>query len=143
LEHKNRSEDFRIVIAEWFLQELPFTFVREGRLIENLVFLELCRRSDFFTQFGVNYWKEYEKAEGREVDFVITDRNEISELINVSYASSREDIPVRELKGLLKASEELKCTKLRIFTWEYYENEDIEFTPLWYWLLESGIFSKK
>lgn len=109
-----------------------------GRLIENLVFLELCRRSDCFAQFRVNYWKEYGKAEGREVDFVVVEGNRITQLINVTYASSRKDIPEREIQGLLKASEELKCKRMRVITWDYYERGEIEFTPLWYWLLESG-----
>ena len=106
-----------------------------GRLIENLVFIELCRRSEYFTKFQVYYWKEYGKAEGREVDFVIMVGNKVSELINVTFASSRESVPKREISGLLKASEELKCKKMTILTWDYLESGDISFIPLWYWLL--------
>ncbi len=106
-----------------------------GRLIENLVFMELCRRSEYFTKFQVYYWKEYGKAEGKEVDFVIMVGNKVSELINVTFASSREGVPEREISGLLKASKELKCKKMTIFTWDYLESGDIAFTPLWYWLL--------
>ncbi|MHB8361749.1 MAG: ATP-binding protein, partial [Thermoplasmataceae archaeon] len=106
-----------------------------GRLIENLVFMELCRRSEYFTKFQVYYWKEYGKTEGREVDFVVMESNKIIELINVTFASSREDIPKREISGLLIASKELKSSKMRIITWDYQENDEITFTPLWYWLL--------
>ncbi|MHB1709641.1 MAG: ATP-binding protein [Thermoplasmataceae archaeon] len=106
-----------------------------GRLIENIVFIELARRSEYFTRFRVFYWKEYGKSEGKEVDFVIMEGNSVIELINVTFASSREGIPEREISGLLKAAEELKCKKLRIITWDYFEKGDIEYTPLWYWLL--------
>lgn len=109
-----------------------------GRSIENVVFLELCRRSEYFTRFQVYYWKEYGKAEGRDVDFVIVEGNAVVELINVTFASSREDIQEREITGLLKAAEDLNCRKMKIITWDYLEDGDIAFTPLWYWLLTPG-----
>ena len=107
-----------------------------GRLIENVVFLELYRRSGQSAKFMIRYWREYGKAEGKEVDFVIMDGNKVTELINVTYASSREDVPDREILGMIKASEELKCKKMSIITWDYLQKGDIEFIPLWYWLLE-------
>ena len=107
-----------------------------GRLIENVVFLELYRRSSQSAKFMIRYWKEYGKAEGKEVDFVIMDGNKVTELINVTYASSREDVPDREILGMIKASEELKCKKMSIITWDYLKKGDIEFILLWYWLLE-------
>lgn len=106
-----------------------------GRLIENIVFIELCRRSEYFAKFQVYYWKEYGKAEGREVDFVIMDGNTVIELINVTFASSREGIPEREISGLLMAAKELKSIRKTIITWDYLESGEISFTPLWYWLL--------
>lgn len=106
-----------------------------GRLIENIVFIELCRRSEYFAKFQVYYWKEYGKAEGREVDFVIMDGNTVIELINVTFASSREGVPEREISGLLMAAKELKSIRKTIITWDYLESGEISFTPLWYWLL--------
>ncbi|EQD62355.1 hypothetical protein B1B_07293, partial [mine drainage metagenome] len=56
--------------------------------------------------------------------------NSVIELINVTFASSRESVPEREISGLLKAAEELKCKRLRIITWDHFEKGDIEYTPL-------------
>lgn len=109
-----------------------------GHIMENVVFLELFRRSDALSGFSVNYWKEYGKSEGREVDFVISDGSRVKELINVTYASSREDIRERETEGIIEAGRELKCSNLKIITWDYYERGDIEFMPLWYWLLSGA-----
>ena len=68
---------------------------------------------------------EYGKAEGKEVDFVIMEENKVTELINVAYASSREDVPDREILGMTKASNELKCKKMSIITWDYFQKGDI------------------
>jgi predicted AAA+ superfamily ATPase len=43
-------------------------------------------------------------------------------------------------KSLIKASKELKCDNLLIITWDYeakeiYKKMEIDFMPLWKWLL--------
>jgi predicted AAA+ superfamily ATPase len=58
----------------------------------------------------------------------------------VSYASNKDEIERREIKGLQRASELLKCENLLIITWDYedevrIENKKIVFKPLWKWLL--------
>jgi predicted AAA+ superfamily ATPase len=65
----------------------------------------------------------------------------IKQLIQVTYASSKDEIEKREIKSLLKASELLKCKNLLVITWDYedelkIENKKIAFIPLWKWLLE-------
>lgn len=112
-----------------------------SRLMENTVFMEILRRSEIFNKFQVFYWKEYGKAEGREVDFVLKEGTKIRELIQVTYASTREDVREREVNSLIKASKELKAKKLVVITWDYEGTEEInnrriEFVPLWKWLLE-------
>jgi predicted AAA+ superfamily ATPase len=107
-----------------------------GRGMENLVFIELCRRSELLTRFSVYYWREYGKSEGREVDFVIVKGGRVLELINVSYIRSREDVMEKETVGLEMASRELKCNHKTIITWDYGENGNIRYIPLWKWLLE-------
>ena len=87
-----------------------------GRGMENQVFIELCRKSELFTRFSIFYWREYGKSEGREVDFVIVRGGTASELINVSYARSREEVKEREIIGLEMASKELKCNNKTIIT---------------------------
>ncbi|MFH8038593.1 MAG: ATP-binding protein [Candidatus Aenigmatarchaeota archaeon] len=106
-----------------------------GKLMENLVFLELKRKglkenfSIFYGQFNNN-----------EVDFLIKNGLEIKQLIQVTYASSKDEIEKREIKALLKASELLKCENLLIITWDYEDelkvnNKKIKCIPLWKWLL--------
>ena len=103
--------------------------------MENTVFLDLEKKSESMNLFNIYYWKQYGKSEGLEVDFVIY-KNSVKFLINITYASSYDEINKRELKSIIKASEELKCNRNIIITWDYYENKDnIEFIPLWYWLI--------
>ena len=64
-------------------------------------------------------------------------------MINVTFASSREDVSDREIDGLIEAVEELKCSKIRVITWDYFEEGKISFTPLWYWLLTDGYFQAR
>ena len=113
-----------------------------GRMIENIVFMELFRRMSKSGKFRINYWKEYGKSEGMEVDFVISSGMEINELINITYAGSEGEIRERERKSLIKASRELGCSKLTIITWDYWNEGEINYVPLWYWLLSDNDFNK-
>ena len=110
-----------------------------GKLMENLVAIELRRRSHKEDQRETYYWKDYSQ---NEVDFVIKKNNTITQLIQVNYATSKEDIKERERTALIKASSALKCRNLLVLTWDYEAKEktmalEIQFTPLWKWLLEN------
>jgi len=103
-----------------------------GRLMENLVAIELKRRGK-----EIYYWKDYQQ---REVDFVIKDGLKVKELIQVCYDIEDVSTKNRELKALIKAGKELKCKNLKVITWDYegreeFKNKRIEFIPLWRWLL--------
>ncbi|MEM2437671.1 MAG: DUF4143 domain-containing protein, partial [Thermoproteota archaeon] len=109
-----------------------------GRLMESLVAIELFKKS-FHEGFELFYWKDYQ---GREVDFIIKEGLNIRQLIQVTYASDRNDVEEREIKALVKASEDLKCNDLLIITWDYKGEEavgrkKIRFIPLYEWLLHS------
>jgi hypothetical protein len=111
----------------------------KGRFMENVVAVELIKKSKNDDEFEVFYWKDYR---GREVDFVIKKRRKISQLIQVTYASSREAVEVRELDSLILASKELKCNNLLILTWDYegsarVEGKKVIFMPLWRWVLNA------
>jgi predicted AAA+ superfamily ATPase len=107
-----------------------------GRSMENLVAIELQRKfkgpaSEIF------YFRDYQQ---NEVDFVIKEGLEIKQLIQVTYASSKDEIEKREIRALLKASELLKCKDLLIITWDYEDeikvnDKIIKCLPLWKWLL--------
>ncbi|MGB9895034.1 MAG: hypothetical protein ACPLN2_03935, partial [Thermoproteota archaeon] len=90
------------------------------------------------SNFEIFYWKDYQQ---NEVDFILKRGPDIKQLIQVTYASEKDEIEWRELKALLKASDELKCDNLLIVTWDYedeikIEGKNIKCTPLWRWLLE-------
>lgn len=108
-----------------------------GKLMENSVAIELQRKKAAH-EIEIYYWKDYQQ---NEVDFVIKRGTVIKQLIQVTHASSRDEIKERELKALLKASKELRCSNLLVISWDYEAEErikekKIKFVPLWEWLLE-------
>ena len=109
----------------------------KGKLIENIVFLELQRKTNSNPLLEVFYWKDYQE---REVDFIIKEGTQINQLIQVTYALTPEN-EKREIRSLLKASRELNCKNLLMITWDQEEdikegNKKIKVTQLWRWLIE-------
>jgi hypothetical protein len=108
-----------------------------GRLLENVVAIELLRKKTTNLMMELYYWKDYQQ---REVDFILKQGPEIQQLIQVTAASEPLTIDKREYTALLKASEELRCKNLLMITWDYEatetrEGKEIQFIPLWKWLL--------
>ncbi|MBU2639289.1 MAG: ATP-binding protein [Nanoarchaeota archaeon] len=104
---------------------ISFKFSKdEGRLVENLVFIELKMRNK-----EIYYWKN-----NNEVDFIIKNKDNSLEAINVSYT---DDLDEREVKGLLEFKKKFrKIKKLVIITKNMEKKENgIKFIPLWKWLL--------
>ena len=111
-----------------------------GRLIENTVAIELKRRQASDSSLDIYYWKNDLQE---EVDFVIKDGLKVKQLIQVCYNMDNPNTRLREIKAMLKASSELKCSDLLIITWDYEAEEEhkgkkITFIPLWKWLLSSS-----
>jgi len=113
------------------VRELGFHHSEDkGRLLENLVFIELRRRGK----------EVYYHSQKHECDFVIKEKNRIVEAIQISWSVYNPSTREREIEGLLEA---LTCYKLReglILT----DDEEDEFTikdftikviPTWKWLL--------
>jgi hypothetical protein len=84
-----------------------------GKLMENLVAVELHRRKSYYRGDDVFYWKDHQQ---REVDFVLIRGRKVSELIQVSYTSGKEGIKDREFNGILRAAVELGCGNMKIIT---------------------------
>jgi len=108
-----------------------------GKRMENTVFLELLRRTNKKPLMEIFYWKDYQQ---REVDFVVKEGLKVRQLIQVTYANAKDEIEEREIRGLIKASELLKCKDLLCITWDYealerIKGRKIRFLPLWKWLL--------
>ncbi len=60
-----------------------------GKLMENIVAIELLRRIGYKQNSDIYYWKDYEQ---HEVDFVVRINGKIEELIQVTYSSSLQEI---------------------------------------------------
>jgi hypothetical protein len=110
-----------------------------GKLMENLVAIELQRRKTKNHLLEVYYWKDHQH---REVDFVVKRGQKIEQLIQVCYNLEDFNTREREIKALLKASKELKCRNLLIITEdkegvEKVKGEPIKYIPLWKWLMEN------
>jgi hypothetical protein len=121
-----------------FVNFAGFKFSEDkGRLMENLVAVELQRRKSQNPLIDIFYWKD---EQGKEVDFVIREGIKIKQLIQVTYATEATTIKKREISGLIKAAEELECNDLLVITWEYDSvdligEKKIVYRPLWKWLL--------
>jgi len=97
----------------------------EGRLAENLVFLELKRRDE-----ELYYWK----SRG-EVDFVFSDDENLLTALNVSYTDMLAE---RETNSLLEFMEEFgtEVKELILLTEDTDKVEGgIRYVPLWKWML--------
>lgn len=68
-------------------------FEREdaGKLMENIVFLELVKKN-LVPNENIFYWRS---NRGDEIDFVIKKDAQIEELIQVTYASGKDEIERR------------------------------------------------
>jgi len=126
------------IIDNGFILAKSVQFSRNtGRLIENLVFTEILRKG-----YKLNKDVFYHKtSNGNEIDFVLRKGIKIEKLIQVCYDIENIQIKERELRGLIKGSEELNCNNLVVITWDYegeekFKGRKINFVPLWKWLLE-------
>ncbi len=113
-----------------------FTKKDVARDMENAVFLELLRRKNYQNPLMTLHY--YGGSGEGEVDFVVSERGRVTELIQVT--KSLEDAGEREISPLLKAARKLRCRNLVVVTWD--EDETIEkngfrvkVKPLWKFLL--------
>ena len=89
-----------------------------GRLLENMVFLELLKQGYDLKRHELFYYKS---RNDKEVDFVCRKGGSIEQLIQVSYDISSPKTKKRELDSLIECAEELKVKKLLIITWDQDE----------------------
>ncbi|MEK6893635.1 MAG: ATP-binding protein [Nanoarchaeota archaeon] len=100
----------------------------EGRLAENIVFINLRRKNS-----DVYYWKSTNE---KEVDFVIKKDNQSLTAINVTYT---DEISGREIFSLIEFKKNFNKTKELIVLTKSLEKKEkgISFIPLWKWLLDT------
>ncbi len=109
-----------------------------GKLAENIVFLELKRRAYFNPHQEIYYWKNLVQE---EVDFVVKEKASVKELIQVCWDMRDTRTKKRETKALLKAMEEFKLDEGTVITEdregkEAVDGKEIKMIPLYKWLLE-------
>jgi len=103
-----------------------------GKILENIVFIELRRRGK-----EVYYWKS---KKGKEVDFIEKKGNTLINAIQVSFNLVNEETRNREIQGALSAHRELGIKKVSVLTFDTEGDEsinglDITYIPVWKWLL--------
>lgn len=115
-----------------FASRIGFNFSEnKGRILENIVFLELLRRTKDVFYFSAK----------NECDFVIKEGLEIVEAIQVSYRINVSN-EQREYAGLQEAMQAYKLKKGLLLTYDTENTissvtNEITVTPVWKWLLKS------
>ncbi len=102
----------------------------KGRMLENTVFQQLRRKHK-----EIYYFKEK-----RECDFLIKEKDKITQAIQVCYILN-EDNQKREIEGLIEALKETKLDRGVILTLDQEDKIEeqgkiIEIKPMWKWLLK-------
>ena len=114
-----------------FITKAGFRFSDDkGKLLENLVFIELKRRCP----------EVYYHSGKKECDFIIKERTKITDAIQVCYMLNEEDRD-REINGLLEALEKFNLKTGMILTFDQEQKikqngATIIVKPVWKWLLE-------
>ncbi|HNX08109.1 MAG TPA: ATP-binding protein [Bacteroidales bacterium] len=108
-----------------------------GRLLENLVFVELLRR-DYKPELDLFY---YRTRNDREIDFLVRKGHQVEQLIQVCYGIDFPKVWKREIDALVEAAKELNCVDLLIITWEKEETIEIDkfkikLLPAYKWLIK-------
>ena len=121
---------------------IGFSFsANKGKIAENIVAITLRKKSKEDPAMELYYWQD---SSEREIDFVVKKGEQIEQLIQVCWNPEEKKTKEREIRALLKASEELGCESLLIITENKEGKEEVEwfgrkgsvhYIPLWKWLL--------
>ncbi|CEG11679.1 ATPase [groundwater metagenome] len=109
-----------------------------GKILENLVAIELRKKEVENVNTKIYYWHNQQHE---EVDFVIKNGLNAEQLIQVCWNINDYKTKEREIKALLKASDELKCDDLLIVNQdkegkETIKNKEVKYISLATWLLK-------
>lgn len=102
-----------------------------GKMLENMVFLELRRR----------YKEIFYFQKEKECDFVIKEKEKVTQAIQVCFDFNNEN-KEREISGLLVALKEFKLNKGLILTLKQDDEfkiggKTIKIVPIWKWILKN------
>jgi predicted AAA+ superfamily ATPase len=101
-----------------------------GRVLENIVFLELTRRKKELFYHCAN----------KECDFLVAEKGKILQAIQVTKSMASQKTRARELEGLLEAMDAHSFPQGLILTEDESDTvktggKAIRILPVWYWLL--------
>ena len=119
-------------IDNGLLNTVSFKFSKDiGKLLENLVFLELRRRNK----------KIFYNRDNYECDFIIQEKEKVVQAIQVTENLNSEN-EKREVWGVLEAMKKFKLKEGLIITLDEERNIEVEgkkihVLPIWKWLLIS------
>jgi len=135
--HLRESYPKKVYLCDTGLTKVFRVSEDRGKLMENVVFLELLRLKNQNPNVEVFYWRDYQQ---REVDFVVKEGLEVRQLMQVTYELTPEN-ERREVGNLLRAAKELKCDDLVVITWDQSEvverdGKRVRIVQLWKWLVE-------
>lgn len=128
-------------------QSLAKIYVIDNGLIENLIGDDKAKKFEnsvflSFLQKELEPNKNlfYHAFNGGEIDFIIKKQRKVSQLIQACFNLTDFNVRERELKSLVRGSQELNCNNLLLITWDEEKEEKIKgktikFVPLWKWLL--------
>lgn len=123
------------IIDNALVARIGFSFSPEsGRLLENLIFIELLRRNK----------EVYYHHKRVECDFVIRQEKSIVEAIQVCYHFNEPEMKKREINGLMEAMQTYNLSSGTIITTNEEGNMElkgktIRIIKAWRWLMEGGI----
>lgn len=118
-------------IDNGMLNTISFKFSKDtGKLLENLIFLELRRRNK----------KIFYNRDNYECDFIIQEKEKVVQAIQVTETLNSEN-EKREVEGVLEAIKKFKLKEGLIITLDEerdieVEDKNIHVLPVWKWLLE-------
>ena len=115
-----------------FVHRMGFNFSEnKGRILENIVFLELLRRNK----------EVYYHTGKKECDFLVKEGMQVTAAIQVAFRLHQENYE-REIQGLEEAMTTYQLSSGLLLTDQVHENgflpqnEKINVMPVWKWLLE-------
>lgn len=136
LERMRRNKNY--VVDTAFISDREKTFIGAnlGWRLENVVYVELLRRS---SRLGNDVF--FYRDRNFEIDFIVSQRGRVEQLIQVCFDMSNEKTRRRELRALDYARKKFDCHKLTIVTMNEHEiveidNDRVEIVPAIRWLAE-------
>lgn len=120
----------KIYLIDSAFNQLGLNFsMNSGKILENVVFIQLKRKDKEIYYYSSN----------NECDFVVKEGAKVREAIQVCYVLN-EDSKERELDGLIEAMDNFKLKEAMILTYEQEQElnvkgKKIKVLPIWKWLL--------